>query len=136
MMLDSKDFSCSEWEDVNAFIAPYLTDPNIVVRVQVKRRTEKRMDKDGAQNLLATLINKHGHGVWKAEPYRFDFVKGIYLWDNEKINITLAEQLFLYRWLVLKIPRNALGQHCLANLRRRCGMTFLVEITSKEINNV
>jgi len=80
----------------------------------------------------AALENKD---VWASGKYRFCFVSKQYFWKKQEIYLTANEQLFLFRWLVLKDEISKRQTFYLRNMRRRLGKEFLTGLEKVRKND-
>ena len=77
----------------------------------------------------AVLENKD---VWSSGKYEFCFASKKYFWKKQEIYLTANEQLFLFRWLVLKDEIHKRQTFYLRNMRKRLGKEFLSDIAEKK----
>jgi len=90
-----------------------------------------RQKKKTAKAELKSLTDLGGC-IWRQGKYCFNFALHDYTWKGDDIHLTIGEQLYLYRWLVLHEEVPAKQRFYLWNMRKRLGTDFLAIIGSKK----
>jgi len=102
-------------------------DCRLVMHLEItgkqKKKTAKAVLKD-----LAISASAERKDAWRQGNYEFCFLSQLYFWKGEEIHLTPGEQLFLFKWLVLKDGTGKYCKHFLRNMRRRLGEDFLADV--------
>ena len=94
----------------------------------LKKQTDERQKRQDIATSLRILLAENTNFVWKYQNYYFDFNTKRYRKDEEFIYLTPGEELFVYRWLVLKEKFKSKDKYYLYNLRLKFGRDFLKDI--------
>jgi hypothetical protein len=90
-----------------------------------------RQQKLAAVRLFEKLVKDNGVKGWRYSGYEFFFDDRVYFWKGREIYFTAGEELFLYRWLVLRKYAEQQNYY-LKNLRRKFGKDFLTQCSADE----
>jgi len=134
-ILSSKAFeipkgSIADLTAVDSWIMDNVKDGcRLVLRVEtVGKSRQKRKTAIAELEGLAIDAALEDKDVWQQGEYKFLFAARKYCWKGKEVYLTSGEQLYLFKWLVLK---DGTGKYCkfyLCNMRRRLGKEFLADV--------
>ena len=107
---------------------------DLCLTVTLESCGDTRKKKTSAIAELNSIIANVNIKVWARNDYMFHFSEKKYWRKGQEVYLTANEQLFLFRWLVLKDEVSKRQTFYLRNMRKRLGKEFLTGLEKARKN--